>query len=163
MSRISYLDNWNPDPGNIDPNFQPYKLIPLLNRPFAATSLDFTAQHIMPAEDYVPATSGTLKLKGVQNSKISKKKKRPKHTQHSSSNQDPAAAQPIAGELSVDKLEPDADLGLVRQEKTSDRGDTESEETPLHGSRKTEAELRHDERRRKRVWFLVFGTFLCAS
>lgn len=106
----------------------------------------------MPTEDYIPATSGTLKLKGVQNSKISKKKKRPKPPQPSSSNQDPTTLPPTAGELTADKNGSDVGSELEKlDEKGHDDGVVEKEEISLHGRGKTEAQIRHEERRRKRV------------
>ncbi len=113
----------------------------------------------MPAEDYKSVTSGTLKLKGVQDSKISKKKKkRPKPPEHSTSNQDSAGTPLEAGDdLSTGQQELEGRSSLEKQESEKDAGDAESDETPLHGRAKTEAEIRHDERRRKRVWFIILS------
>ena len=105
----------------------------------------------MPTEDYKPVVSGSLKLKGVQDSGVKKKKKRPKPAQHSTSNQDSANSLPTAGETSADRQDSDADLQIVKQDKKEDVGYTERDDTPLHGRAKTEAEIRHEERRRKRV------------
>ena len=118
----------------------------------------------MPAEDYKPVTSGTLKLKGIQDSKISKKKKRPKPSQHSTSNQDSASIPQEAGdELSTAKQELETSSGLEKQESERDAGDIKREEMSLHGRAKTEAEIRHEERRRKRVWFIIVsGSLLVA-
>ncbi len=113
----------------------------------------------MPAEDYTATTSGTLKLKGVQNSKISKKKKRPKPSQPSSSIQDTVISPTSAGDFSADKHESDIGSELKKKEKENDGDGAEMEETPHHGRGKTEAEIRHDERRRKRVGSIVFIGF----
>jgi protein FAM32A len=109
----------------------------------------------MPAEDYTPATSGTLKLKGVQNSKISKKKKRPKPPQPSSSNQDSTTLPPTAGELTADKNGSDVGSELEKLDKKGHDDGVEKEEISLHGRGKTEAQIRHEERRRKRVWSIA--------
>lgn len=109
------------------------------------------SQHIMPTEDYTPATSGTLKLKGVQNSKISKRKKRPKPPQPSSSNQDSTTLPPTAGELTADKNGSDVGSELEKLDKKGHDDGVEKEEISLHGRGKTEAQIRHEERRRKRV------------
>ena len=100
----------------------------------------------MSTEDYKPVVSGSLKLKGVQDSGIKKKKKRPKPPLQSTSNQD------FARELSAHKIESDAGSQSVNEEKEKDAEDAGEEEAPLHGRAKTEAEIRHEERRRKRVW-----------
>lgn len=105
----------------------------------------------MPAEDYTSATSGTLKLKGAHNSKISKKKKRPKPPQPSSNNQDSATLPPVAREPSTDKNGSNVGSELEKLERKGDEEGAEKEEIPLHGRGKTEAEIRHEERRRKRV------------
>jgi protein FAM32A len=98
----------------------------------------------MPADDYAQATRGTLKLKGVKDSKVDKKKKKKKKTEDSDSTL-----------KSKDKKSIEVDELL---ESTSDarRKDNEIEEpedtSPIPtGAGKTEAEKRHEEMRRKRV------------
>ncbi len=102
----------------------------------------------MPADDYTAAASGGLKLKNVSSSsKVSKshRKKRPKSSQPESSAD--ANAKNGAND----------DGGVVKNgtdDSTIDKNDQiledrEAMSPPRAG--KTEAELRHDERRRKRV------------
>ena len=105
----------------------------------------------MPTEDYQPVISGSLKLKGVQDSAIKKKKKRSKPPQQSTSNQDSPKSPPAAGGLSADKHDSDSGSQLIEQHKKEHEESAETEETQLHGSAKTEAEIRHEERRRRRV------------
>ena len=107
----------------------------------------------MPAEDYASATTGTLKLKGVQNSKISKKKKRPKPAPQSSSIKDSVTSPLLAEALVADKPKSDTEFQLDQRDEKEAGSDAEKEDIPLHGRGKTEAEIRHDERRRKRVYF----------
>lgn len=105
----------------------------------------------MPADDYTTAVSGGLKLKGVNtSSKVSKshKKKRPKPSQASSS-ADANADKSKNG--AVDDGEDVKDQG---DDATIDKSKQALEEggamsPPRAG--KTEAELRHEEHRRKRV------------
>lgn len=131
------------------PRFQPYGFVrsSTPRSPQHSTA----SQHIMPAEDYTPATSGTLKLKGVQNSKISKRKKRPKPPQPSSGNQDSTTLPPTAAELTADKNGSDVGSELEKLDKKGHDDGVEKEEISLHGRGKTEAQIRHEERRRKRV------------
>ena len=111
----------------------------------------------MPADDYTAAVSGGLKLKNVSSSyKVSKshKKKRPKSSQPESSANANANANANA-EKSIDVARDDS--GDVRDDQDGDAidkskqvlGDDSATSPPRAG--KTEAELRHEERRRKRV------------
>ena len=105
----------------------------------------------MPADDYTAAVSGGLKLKNVgSSSKVSKshKKKRPKSSQ-------PEAALNTNADNSKDEANDDG--GHVKNDQddsTIDKStqffeDEQATFSPRAG--KTEAELRHEERRRKRV------------
>lgn len=107
----------------------------------------------MPADDYTAAVSGGLKLKGVRSSgKVSKfhKKKRPKSFQ-------PKSSADANAEKSKDGAMNDGeDVKDEHEDATKDEGirALESEDaTPLPQAGKTEAELRHEERRRKRVCY----------
>ena len=105
----------------------------------------------MPADDYTAAVSGGLKLKGVSSSsKVSKsrKKKRPKAPESESTTN-------VRPDESKDEPTEDGEDATTEQgESTIDGGkrpleDVEATTPPQVG--KTEAELRHEERRRKRV------------
>ena len=116
----------------------------------------------MPHDDYTPSSGGALKLKGVGTaSKISKpyKKKRPKPPQ-------PAEFSDKAGtEEQAEKVVEDGPMGERRlsmkdgiEQREIDEvdgtrtGDEDVEEgVILKAVGKTEAERRHEERRRKRV------------
>ena len=116
----------------------------------------------MPASEYVSASAGSLKLKGVNpSSKVSKshRKKRPKPETL------PASSTPSAEKLedsavldrndhlqdSAETVEKDG-LAADRQlEKLGDDARPDEDEQGLVHLPKTEAELRHEERRRKRV------------
>ena len=109
----------------------------------------------MPADDYTAAVSGGLKLKNVSSSyKVSKshKKKRPKSSQPESSANANANAN---AEESIDIAKDDSgDVGDGQDDDAIDKskqvlGDGSATSPPRAG--KTEAELRHEERRRKRV------------
>ncbi|MCJ1451854.1 hypothetical protein MMC28_002194 [Mycoblastus sanguinarius] len=113
----------------------------------------------MPADEYSAVTSGSLKLKGVNpSSKISKshKKKKPKPTQTPSSdataekNKDTSLA--LREDNSADTGQPDPNAIAKKNDETEARYEPEESTTPPpHSSGKTEAELRHEERRRKRL------------
>ncbi len=100
----------------------------------------------MPADDYTAAVSGGLKLKGVNSSsKVSKahRKKRPNSSQ-------PESAANANAEKSKDGVVDDGeDVKGEQDEATRDDGEASSQ---LRAG-KTEAELKHEERRRKRVCY----------
>lgn len=107
----------------------------------------------MPADDYTAAVSGGLKLKNVSSSpKVSKshKKKRPKSSQPESSISANAeiskdGAKNDGGDATIDR-----DDGMIEKSgQLLENGEATS--PPRAG--KTEAELRHEERRRKRVCY----------
>ena len=109
----------------------------------------------MPADDYTAAVSGGLKLKNVSSSsKVSKshRKKRPKSSQPESSANANANTNT---EKSIDKAKDDGEHVKIDQDAGAiDKGNGVSEDgqalsPPRSG--KTEAELRHEERRRKMV------------
>lgn len=104
----------------------------------------------MPADDYTAAVSGGLKLKNVSSSsKVSKshKKKRPKPSQPESSadaEKPEAGVNDHGGDGKVDG--DDGTVDKIEQLVPEDSAAI----SPLRTG-KTEAELRHEERRRKRV------------
>lgn len=111
----------------------------------------------MPSEDYTPtASTGKLKLKGVKDAKISKKKK-------NKSSKDEKYAGDIVEDNSImlRKLE-EEDREIGRDEEKKRKGKSEE---PVDGDVrdaelgirvKTEAERRYDEQRRKRVCLSLF-------
>jgi protein FAM32A len=90
----------------------------------------------MPTDDYTPITRGSLKLKGVKDSKIDKKKKKKKKTEDSDS---------ISKSAEVVASDKDGEDALGAE------GSAEKPPTTHTGAGKTEAERRHEEMRRKRV------------
>ena len=107
----------------------------------------------MPSDDYSAAVSGGLKLKGVnQSSKVSKhKKKKPKPAQSATSE----TAEEAKNSASAEGVKPDGEESEAITRKSRD-GSVDREEEPTSPPArvgKTEAELRHEERRRKRVGF----------
>lgn len=110
----------------------------------------------MPADEYASATGGSLKLKGVNSSaKVSKshKKKKAKAEQQETSSKSEKAVDNAQDEssgaveeagtadekiLTLTKLEKDIEEGLEAEIAARNRG-------------KTEAELRHEEHRRRKV------------
>jgi protein FAM32A len=96
-----------------------------------------------PGDEYAAATSGTLKLKGVQGSKIDKKKKKKRKKKEGEEEE----AKPATPEATADVTE----SGTAADAE----GRHESDGAAYVG--KTEAERRHEEMRRKRV----SGAFGC--
>jgi len=104
----------------------------------------------MPADDYTAAVSGGLKLKGVNSSsKVSKhKKKNPKAEANPTDSDKPKVETPTSGNSDdqiVSDRGPEAASTIERE--------GEAASSPARAG-KTEAELRHEERRRKRVGLL---------
>lgn len=108
----------------------------------------------MPVDDYSAAVSGGLKLKGVNSSsKISKHKKK-----KAKPDSDPATADQSKEEtvtqnayLGADSTE-GAALKKIQGSDDATEGLGDATPPPTRAG-KTEAELRHEERRRKRVRF----------
>ena len=111
----------------------------------------------MPADDYTAAVSGGLKLKNRNSSsKISKshKKKRPKPSQLEASSANATAEKPKDGakDDGGDLNDDQEDAAVEKSREVFEDGGAIS---PAQAG-KTEAELRHEERRRKRVcYFLI--------
>ena len=107
----------------------------------------------MPSDDYSAAVSGGLKLKGVNSSsKVSKhKKKKPKPAQSA----DSETAEKAKNSASAEGLKPDGEDSEAITRRSQDGSIEKDEEVTSPPARvgKTEAELRHEERRRKRVGF----------
>ena len=105
----------------------------------------------MPSDDYSAAVSGGLKLKGVNpSSKVSKhKKKKPKPAQSA----DSETAEEAKNSASAEGLKPDGEDSETITRRSQDGPMEKDEEATSPPARlgKTEAELRHEERRRKRV------------
>ena len=103
----------------------------------------------MGSEDYTTPSRGSLKLKGVQGSKVEKrkKKKRPKESQEGTSSVEDHAA--------ADDKAASADGEAVRKRTLDDALESEDEKGEdreiASGAGKTEAEKRYQERRRKMV------------
>ncbi|KAL8778949.1 MAG: hypothetical protein Q9203_005013 [Teloschistes exilis] len=103
----------------------------------------------MPKDDYSSAAGGGLRLKGVNpSSKISKhKKKRPKAP--AEAEKSTARSEPEASEKTKEQS-PKNDDGAIRESAEVERsGDETGEGATARG--KTQAELQHEERRRRRL------------
>ncbi|KAI4164378.1 MAG: hypothetical protein LQ342_002025 [Letrouitia transgressa] len=109
----------------------------------------------MPADDYAPAATGALKLKGAHlSSKISKhqKKKRPKPPPPDSDKLSlSSTTDPTSTKSSHDKITEDFNSPAAEEEHQHSRTNSEDRQTPTTQRVKTEAELRYEERRRKRL------------
>ena len=117
----------------------------------------------MPGDDYSAAVSGGLKLKGVNSSsKVSKhKKKRSKPAQPTESEKNPDKSEDATdGALTEDLKSKGEEAGDITRKDHGGEGSREREREeeatpPPQRAGKTEAELRHEERRRKRVRFPI--------
>lgn len=105
----------------------------------------------MPSDDYSAAVSGGLKLKGVNpSSKVSKHKKKKQKPAQSAASE---TAEEAKNSASAEGVKPDGEDSEAITRKSRD-GSMERDEEPTSPPArvgKTEAELRHEERRRKRV------------
>ena len=121
----------------------------------------------MPADEYAHTAGGSLKLKGVKSSsKVSKshKKKRPKIEKPSSS----ANPQDAAEKAPDDTTKPDQESStsngatMTRTKSEAEIEDSLEAEISARNIGKTEAELRHEEHRRRRVgsFFLTSTTLI---
>ncbi|KAI4210118.1 MAG: hypothetical protein LQ351_007020 [Letrouitia transgressa] len=107
----------------------------------------------MPADDYTPAATGALKLKGAHSSsKVSKhKKKRPKPPPDSDKSPLPSSTtDPTSTKSSHDKNTEDLDIPAAEEKDQNSRTNSQDRQTLITQGVKTEAELRYEERRRKR-------------
>ena len=109
----------------------------------------------MPSEDYAAASTGALKLKGVaSSSKIGKhkKKKKVKRPQSPDGAKEDEPPSEQSTELQISKKTTDnapEDRDVTRNDNSDSQPKDHDTEPPRAG--KTEAELRHEERRRKRL------------
>jgi len=97
----------------------------------------------MPPDEYAPTTRGTLKLKGVKDSKVDKKKKKKKKAEDTEgpSRETELPATPQGGEGALDNE------GARQGSEARDGEDKDA----MVGTGKTEAEIRHEEMRKKRL------------
>ena len=115
----------------------------------------------MPADEYATATGGSLKLKGVNpSSRVSKshkkkKKKKPKAEEpSSSSNLEESTENGLDDSLKTIREPETVDEDALAKEGSEKMIEEDLEaETSARASGKTEAELRHEEHRRRRVGF----------
>jgi protein FAM32A len=99
----------------------------------------------MAKEDYSATPGGSLKLKGVKDSKVHKKQKRKRPKNGES---DEATAHEEAEEQSLENA-------LASEEDKEIKDPLLKDGQPSKGSGKTEAEKRYEERRQKRVCYLA--------
>ncbi|MCJ1251091.1 hypothetical protein MMC30_008322 [Trapelia coarctata] len=97
----------------------------------------------MGTEDYTASIGGSLKLKGVKDSKVTKHKGKKKHKKPKEEQNDGAPEGAKTKEQALDRA-------LASEEEKEKEDDAETQED-IRGVGKTEAEKRHEERRRKRV------------
>ena len=119
----------------------------------------------MGKEEYTTASRGTLKLKGAQDGRIGKphkhkKKKRPKAENAVDDEQAGAAAGETAEQLKDHASGADETLleeKKVASEEVDDAADgdvlKQAHEEASSGGIKTEAQLRHEAHRRRKVWY----------
>ncbi|KAK5726267.1 hypothetical protein LTR17_012887 [Elasticomyces elasticus] len=93
----------------------------------------------MPSSDYSSAVGGGLKLKGAKDAGIKKKKKKSKPSEHATA---ASEAEP-SEQTALQKALADEETGL---EATGKEREAETRQFE-----KTEAQVRHEERRRKRL------------
>ncbi|KAL9604034.1 MAG: hypothetical protein Q9219_000796 [cf. Caloplaca sp. 3 TL-2023] len=110
----------------------------------------------MPIDDYTTAAGGSLRLKGVKGSKITKHKKKWAKNPEEAEKQRSPPVDP-ENETGARSQEPDepveeaaARISQVDEDVRGDRDGSE-EEDRARPRGKTEAELRHEERRRRRL------------
>ena len=122
--------------------------------------MNFSSQicpRAMPTDEYVSAAGGSLKLKGVNSSsKITKKKKKRPNSPDNTASSKPEAPTQTSRQEDGDpedeasRRETDA---IIERESDVQPGMENEVVAPNRG--KTEAELRHEERRRRRVWLEI--------
>lgn len=108
----------------------------------------------MPTSDYAPATSGALKFKGGAGIDKKRKKKKPKPPSPSPANLPTERASPSPSATDSKKRTTDVDMqAILASEDASDATALAqlNDDAGVGKREKTEAERRHDERRRKRL------------
>ncbi|KAK3645624.1 hypothetical protein LTR56_009064 [Elasticomyces elasticus] len=93
----------------------------------------------MPSSDYSSAVGGGLKLKGAKDAGIKKKKKKPK------------PSEPATAASEVEPSEQTALQKALADEETGLEATGKEREAETRQFGKTEAQVRHEERRRKRL------------
>ncbi|KAI4108514.1 MAG: hypothetical protein L6R37_000950 [Teloschistes peruensis] len=103
----------------------------------------------MPKDDYSSAAGGGLRLKGVNpSSKISKHKKRPKAP--AEAEKSTARSEPEASEKPKARSPKDDENGSILDRAEAEESEDETGEGATARG-KTQAELQHEERRRRRL------------
>ena len=106
---------------------------------------------MMGTEDYTAVGGGSLKLKGVKGSRVEKQKKKKKRAKDA----EPTDTSKDAGRASdteeSKKVEASNDREVALRKALDEELADPEDEKQFHGVGKTEAERRHEERRRKRV------------
>jgi len=97
----------------------------------------------MGTEDYTASVGGSLKLKGVKDSKVTKHKSKKKNKKAKDEQTDNATEEAKPKEQALDRA--------LASEEEKEEGDDAQRQEEIRGVGKTEAERRHEERRRKRV------------
>ena len=97
----------------------------------------------MGTEEYTTSVGGSLKLKGVKDSKVTKHKGKKKSKKPKEDQKDSVAEGARTKEQALDRA-------LASEEEKEEEDDAQRQEE-IRGVGKTEVEKRHDERRRKRV------------
>lgn len=112
----------------------------------------------MPTDDYSAAISGGLKLKGISSSsKVSKhKKKKPKPQTDPAATNTSKDEAPLATQEAGAEESPGQHALTKKSEDREDSKESNEDTTTPPRAGKTEAELRHEERRRKRVCLSSF-------
>jgi protein FAM32A len=106
----------------------------------------------MPSSDYKNAIGGGLKLKGTKDAGVDKKKKKKKPKPEAESENSKALVKTTEGEDAVDGEDESAvQKALADEEKEDDVSASNRREDEVKEYGKTEAQRRHEERRRKRV------------
>jgi protein FAM32A len=122
------------------------------NRSFSWSCLGSYNEVSMPSSDYKNAISGGLKLKGAKDSGVEKKKKKKKPKPDPEGNDSKAIITKSKQEDEVDLEDDSAVQKALADEETRDNvsaSKRREDEVKQYG--KTEAQRRHEERRRKRV------------
>jgi protein FAM32A len=107
----------------------------------------------MPSDDYTSAVGGGLRLKGVKDAKIDKHKKKKRKAPEGDAAAAATKESASAGAASEGDgaAEREAPGGAPEDEGEGGKQETGGGEGPAEAARKTEAERRYEERRRKRV------------
>lgn len=106
----------------------------------------------MPSSDYKNAIGGGLKLKGTKDAGVDKKKKKKKPLPEAESENSKALVTSAEKEGAVEgEDESSVQKALAHEEEQEDDSASKRREDEVNEYGKTEAQRRHEERRRKRV------------